>query len=128
MSIRRFRGIIYSTRGVWLLFALVALLYLKHTAGIKVSLPLYLVSLTILVVAQGFRTWAAGFVGTIARKRAVLGEALITAGPYAYVRNPMYLGIYATVLASGLYTLNPILFLLAIFEITNEPKGFTIGR
>ncbi len=49
-------------------------------------------------------------------------------GVYRFSRNPMYLGIYATVLASGLYTLNPILFLLAIFEITNEPKGFTIGR
>ena len=68
---------------------------------------LYLALLALIVAAQLFRTWAAGFVGTIARGREVYGAVLLTAGPYAHVRNPMYLGnlIITTALAvmSGLW-------------------------
>jgi len=103
----RFRRFVYSTRGLWLLLAQFALLYLKHETGIKVSLPLYIAALFIALAAQTYRTWAAGFVGTTARGRVALGEVLITAGPYAYVRNPMYMGIMLIMMAfclmSGLW-------------------------
>jgi protein-S-isoprenylcysteine O-methyltransferase Ste14 len=36
-------------------------------------------------------------------------------GLFRFSRNPMYLGVYATLLASVLYTLNPILFFVGIF-------------
>jgi protein-S-isoprenylcysteine O-methyltransferase Ste14 len=36
-------------------------------------------------------------------------------GIYRFSRNPMYLGLYATFLASTLYTLNPFLFFIGIF-------------
>lgn len=104
----------YSTRGLWLQLALLATLYFKAAAGVKVGLLLYFVALSIAIVGQGYRTWAAGFVGTIARGRAVQGEVLITAGPYAHVRNPMYLGILiimaAFCLMSGLW-FSPIIIL-----------------
>jgi protein-S-isoprenylcysteine O-methyltransferase Ste14 len=35
-------------------------------------------------------------------------------GLFRFSRNPMYLGVYATLLASVLYTLNPILFVVGI--------------
>ena len=43
-------------------------------------------------------------------------------GIYTFSRNPMYLGVYATVLASALYTLNPVIFFLAIFVIAVHHK------
>jgi protein-S-isoprenylcysteine O-methyltransferase Ste14 len=104
MSLRRF---IYSTRGLYLFIAQVVILGLKHRTGSRVSLPLYLVLLALIVIAQFFRTWAAGFVGTTARGRETQAEVLLTAGPYAHVRNPMYLGIFVITAAlaamSGLW-------------------------
>jgi protein-S-isoprenylcysteine O-methyltransferase Ste14 len=38
-------------------------------------------------------------------------------GLFRLSRNPMYVGVYATIAASCLYTLNPIVVLLAIFVI-----------
>jgi protein-S-isoprenylcysteine O-methyltransferase Ste14 len=38
-------------------------------------------------------------------------------GLFRLGRNPMYVGIYATMVASGLYTLNPVVILLAVFVI-----------
>ncbi len=89
MSFRRF---IYSTRGGYLLIALLLILWLKQWAGSRLPLPLYLTLLAIIIAAQIFRTWAAGFVGTTARGRETHADVLLTASPYAHVRNPMYLG------------------------------------
>ncbi|MBI4308074.1 MAG: isoprenylcysteine carboxylmethyltransferase family protein [Chloroflexi bacterium] len=103
--------------------AILVILGLKATAGAKVSLPLYLASLFLALAAQAFRTWAAGYVGTLARERAVLGEVLITAGPYAYVRNPMYLGILVILLAfslmSGLW-FSPLIALTTYAFVYNK--------
>jgi protein-S-isoprenylcysteine O-methyltransferase Ste14 len=38
-------------------------------------------------------------------------------GLFRLSRNPMYVGVYATIVASGLYTLNPVVMLLAVFVI-----------
>jgi protein-S-isoprenylcysteine O-methyltransferase Ste14 len=36
-------------------------------------------------------------------------------GLFAWSRNPMYIGVYATLVAAVLYTLNPILLVAALF-------------
>lgn len=106
------RRFIYSTRGLYLFAAQVLILWLKVRTGSRVPLPLYLALLAIVVAAQIFRTWAAGFVGTTARGRETHAEVLLTAGPYAHVRNPMYLGnlVITTALAgmSGLWYALPV--------------------
>ncbi|MBI3319560.1 MAG: isoprenylcysteine carboxylmethyltransferase family protein [Candidatus Omnitrophica bacterium] len=56
--------------------------------------------LAIVLLGEGLRLWANGYVGhvkvNVTQKR--LGEAkigrLITAGPYAFVRHPLYLGTF----------------------------------
>jgi protein-S-isoprenylcysteine O-methyltransferase Ste14 len=42
---------------------------------------------------------------------------LKTGGLFQFSRNPMYVGVYATILASILYTLNPIVLLAGVFVV-----------
>jgi len=71
--------------------------------------------------------WTAGFLLLFAG-RLGLGRSFRIGSPkestvlqaeglFRLSRNPMYLGVYATVLAAALYTVNPVLLLLAIFII-----------
>ena len=43
-------------------------------------------------------------------------------GLFRFSRNPMYLAVYATLLASVLYTLNPLLLVLGIFVVVVHHK------
>lgn len=102
-----FGAFVFSTRGFYLLAAQIAILWLKHQANAHIPLALYLGLLGAILLTQVFRTWAAGFVGTVARQPITGAPELLTAGPYAFVRNPMYLGnlVITTCLAllSGLW-------------------------
>jgi len=50
------------------------------------------------------------------------GTRLIVGGLYRFSRNPMYVGMYATVIAPALYTLNPVVILLAAFVVAIHHK------
>ena len=97
----------YLTRGLWNMALLGLAVALKALAGSSVPPWAYGLLGAVVLATQAWRIWAAGFVGRPARGGKPAGEALITAGPYAFVRNPMYLGTVTGLLAfagmSGLW-------------------------
>ena len=71
--------------------------------------------------------WVSGFV-LLYLGRFTMGDSfrlgtpredtsLRTDGLFRLSRNPMYVGMYATIVASALYTLNPVVVLLGVFVI-----------
>ena len=98
---------LYGTRGLWLLASVVLVLVLKGVTGSGLPLWAWGLLLTVVAVAAAFRVWAAGFIGVPVRGRHLVAEALVTAGPYAHLRNPLYLGTLVGTLAltgmSGLW-------------------------
>jgi protein-S-isoprenylcysteine O-methyltransferase Ste14 len=96
--------------------------------GIQISL----VQVPPLLVWISFALWFFGF-AFLYYGRFKLGESfrlgipkestgLMTNGLFRFSRNPMYLGLYATVLASCLYTLNPVVILLGGYVIVVHHK------
>jgi protein-S-isoprenylcysteine O-methyltransferase Ste14 len=70
-------------------FALVLLLVRSgesHAGGIVFA------GLLLVAAGQGLRLWAVRHIGTISRTRTTRYGPLMTAGPYAIVRNPLYVG------------------------------------
>jgi protein-S-isoprenylcysteine O-methyltransferase Ste14 len=59
--------------------------------------------LCLLLAGLGVRVWAAGFAGRHTRSTKIEANKLATTGPYAHVRNPIYLG--SVVLGSGMVLL-----------------------
>ncbi len=85
---------------------------------VQVPRPLQLIALAF---------WVAGFV-LLYLGRFTMGDSfrlgtpkentnLKTDGLFRVSRNPMYVGVYATVVASSLYTLNPVVILLGAFVV-----------
>ena len=81
------REFIFKNRGlVWGLFVVAAMIFpiTFSAARIYAAIPL-------LIAGQSLRFWAAGF---IPRYRTLIVDApiLVTGGPYAWTRNPLYAG------------------------------------
>lgn len=94
-------------------------------------------NLSFVAVPQGVKLaalflWAAGFT-LLFIGRFGLGESFRIGSPkeqtrlrvnglFRVSRNPMYLGVYGTLLAAVLYTLNPFLLLIGIFVVAVHHK------
>jgi protein-S-isoprenylcysteine O-methyltransferase Ste14 len=72
--------------------------------------------LLIVVAGLAIRYWAVSYIGTISRTRAARFGPLMSAGPFALVRNPLYVGNFLIwigfVIASGLMWMLPVAWAL----------------
>src|ERR1700757_108600 len=82
---------VFKNRGALLAVPAVALVTLGKPSAFSVT-----VGLPIAIAGELLRCWAVGYSGVTTRNDAVTAPKLVTAGPYAYVRNPLYLANFIT--------------------------------
>jgi protein-S-isoprenylcysteine O-methyltransferase Ste14 len=69
-------------------FALILLVFSKP------NIYLIIVGTLLVLVGEFIRIMSVGYSGAIERSPQIMANSLVTAGPYAHVRNPIYIGNY----------------------------------
>lgn len=83
----KFASIAFKCRGLfWTLLAVGVLVFPGSFSWWR-----YLAAMVLIVAGQSLRFWAAGYIPKY-RTEVIGAPELVTSGPYAYIRNPLYAG------------------------------------
>lgn len=88
----KFSAFVFRTRGLYMFIALSVSIVIKFYLGGTTTLPLFIVGLAIMAVVQAFRMYAASYLWGRQAVTKIEADFLCTVGPYAHIRNPLYLG------------------------------------
>jgi protein-S-isoprenylcysteine O-methyltransferase Ste14 len=95
----------------WTPVPLALILVLVRWKSVRVPW-VFALGLVVVLAGLGIRYWGVSHIGTISRTRAARYGPLMTAGPFALVRNPLYVGNFLIwigfVICSGLMWMLPV--------------------
>ncbi|MCL5773892.1 MAG: isoprenylcysteine carboxylmethyltransferase family protein [Firmicutes bacterium] len=111
------REVVFKYRGY--IFVPLAVLILVLGKPTPLS---YTTGILLALLGEVIRIWGVGYAGTTTREGEVKAAQLVTAGPYSYVKNPLYIGNFITgigfcIMAIGGVSLPVRVIMLALLPV-----------